>query len=94
MACYLGFSSTDISWEWSSYENPGNTPFSKRTKYISVLVTEEEYQVLAGGKVALIFRVGGSESELIIVLTSMRQNIIIKNITTTVTDIAKMSLLL
>lgn len=57
-------------------------------------MTEEEYQVLAGGKVALISQAGGSESELIIVLTSMRQNIIIKNITTTVTDIAKMSLLL
>lgn len=94
MAYYLGFSSTDISCEWSSCENPGNTLFNKRTKYISVLVTEEEYQVLAGGKVALISRVGGSESELIIILTSMRQNIIIKNITTTVTDIAKMSLLL
>lgn len=47
--------STDVSRQWGSFENPWNILCNKRTKHISVLQTEEGYQVVIGGKVALIF---------------------------------------
>lgn len=46
--------STDLL-AWDSFKIPWNILCNERTKHISVLQTEEEYQVVVGGKVALIF---------------------------------------
>lgn len=54
MACCLGYN-PQISWQWDSFKIPWNILCNERTKHISVLQTEEEYQVVVGGKVALIF---------------------------------------
>lgn len=47
--------STDLPAVGGSFKIPRNILGSKGTKQISVLQTEEEYQVVVGGKVALIF---------------------------------------